>query len=100
MDVCSALGCNSFLDQPVADFEEGLDSIFTNSIKTPELDTSLDEPDAITSSVSSVFLHLVSTFLIILNCSFLVALGLINCGARLGPFLHLCLWLLRCQHLN
>ena len=32
------------------------------SLEIPELDTSLDEPDAITTSVSSVFLHLVSTF--------------------------------------
>ena len=56
-------GCEyySFLDQTVADFEEGLDSILTDSIETPELDTSLGEPDAITSSVSSGFLHSVST---------------------------------------
>ena len=44
----------------MADFEQGLDSILTNSVETPELDTSLDEPDTITSSVSG-FLHLVST---------------------------------------
>ena len=43
----------SFPDQAVADFEQGLDSILTDSIETPKLDTSLDEPDAITSSVSS-----------------------------------------------
>ena len=51
------LGCEdySFLDQAVADFGQGLDSILTDSIETPELDTSLDEPDAITSSVSSGF---------------------------------------------
>ena len=56
-------GCEdySFLDQAMADFEQGLDSILTDSLETPELDTSLDEPDAITSSVSSGFLHLVST---------------------------------------
>ena len=51
----------AFLDQAVADFEQGLDSILTDSLKTPELDASLDEPDAITSSVSSGFFHLVST---------------------------------------
>ena len=45
----------------MADFEHGLDSILTNSLETPELDTSLDEPDAITSSVSSRFLHSFST---------------------------------------
>ena len=52
-------GCEdyAFLDQAVADFEQGLDSILTDSLKTPELDTSLEEPDAITSSVSSGFLH-------------------------------------------
>ena len=57
------LGCEdySFLDQALVDFEQGLDSILTNSLETPELDTSLDEPDVITSSVSSGFLHSVST---------------------------------------
>ena len=56
-------GCEvySFLDQAVADFKQGLDSILTDSIETPELDTSLDDPDAVTPSVSSGFLHLVST---------------------------------------
>ena len=56
-------GCEdyAFLDQAVADFEQGLDSILTDSLKTPELDTSLEEPDAVTSSVSSGFLCLVST---------------------------------------
>ena len=51
----------SFLDQAMADFEQGLDSILTNSLETPELDASLDKPDAIPSSVSSGFLCLVST---------------------------------------
>ena len=56
-------GCEdySFLGQAVAGFEQGLDSILTDSLETPELDTSLDETDVITSSVSSGFLHLVST---------------------------------------
>ena len=56
-------GCEdyAFLDQAVADFEQGLDSILTDSLKTPELDTSLDETDAITSPVSSGFLYLVNT---------------------------------------
>ena len=49
------------MDQAIADFEQGLDSILTDSLETPELDTSVEEPDAITSSVSSGFLHLVST---------------------------------------
>ena len=50
------------MDQAVADFEQRLDYILTDSLKTPELDTSLEEPDAITSSsVSSGFLCFVST---------------------------------------
>ena len=39
-------------------------------------------------------------FLIILCHSLLLAFKLINCGARLGLFLPLHLWLPRCQHLN
>ena len=56
-------GCEdyAFLDQAIADFEQSLNSIFTNSLRTLELDTSLDEPDVITSSVSSGFLYLVGT---------------------------------------
>ena len=50
-----------FLNQGVADFEQGLDSILTDSLETLELDTSLDKPDATTFSISSGFLHLVST---------------------------------------
>ena len=49
------------MDQAVADFEQGLDSILTDSLTTPDLDTSLQESDAVTSSVSSGFLHSVST---------------------------------------
>ena len=56
-------GCEdyAFLDQAVADFEQGLDSILADSLETPDLDTSLQESDAITFSVSSGFLHSVST---------------------------------------
>ena len=56
-------GCEdyAFLDQAVADLKQGLHSILTDSLDTVELDASLEEPDAITSSVSSGFLHLVST---------------------------------------
>ena len=50
----------SFLDQAVAGFEQDLDSILTDSIEILELDTYLDEPDAITSLVSSGFLCSVS----------------------------------------
>ena len=68
-------GCEdyAFLAQAVADFEQGLDSILTDSLETLELDTSLDEPDVIISSVSSGFLCLVSSLLIILNHSLLLA---------------------------
>ena len=95
-------GCEdySFLDQGVAYFEQGLDSIITDSIETPELDTSLDRPGVITSSVSSGFSTQLVLFLILLNYSLPPALCLINCGARLEPFLHLCLLLPRCHHLN
>ena len=56
-------GCEdyAFFDQAVVDFEQGLDSILADSLETLELDTSLNEPYVITSSVSSGFLHLVST---------------------------------------
>ena len=56
-------GCEdySFLGKAMADFEQGLDSILTNSYETPELDTSLDEPDAIRPSVSLGFLCSVNT---------------------------------------
>ena len=55
-------GCEdySFLDH-IVNFEQGLDSILINFIETTELDTFLDKPDVITSSVSSGFLHLFST---------------------------------------
>ena len=43
------------------DFKQGFDAILSDTINTPELEASFDEADAIPSSVSSVFLHLVST---------------------------------------
>ena len=77
-------GCEdySFLDFPVADFKQGLDSILIDSIETPELDTSLDDPDAITSSVSSGFSAWLVLFLILLNFSLLLASHHINYGTR------------------
>ena len=42
----------SFQDQAMADFEQGLDFILTDSIETPELDTLFEEPDGILSLVS------------------------------------------------
>ena len=47
-------GCEdySFLNPAVKDFEYGLDSFFTDSVNTPELEVSFDEAVAIPSSVS------------------------------------------------
>ena len=78
----------SFLNKAVADFEQGLDYILTDSIKTPELDTSLDDPDAITSSVSSGFLCLVSNISDTSKLQLASSSGLINCGTRLRSFSH------------
>ena len=56
-------GCEdySFLDQLGEEFLHGLDSILMELIKTQELDASFDETDTMPSSVSSRFLHMVST---------------------------------------
>ena len=53
-------GCQdySFLDQTVEDFEHGLDSILTKSVKTEELDASFDAADTMPSSVSTGYLYL------------------------------------------
>ena len=86
-------GCEdySFLDQAMADFEQRWDSILTNFLETPELETSVDQPDAITSSVSSDFLCSISTLSDTSKLQLAPSIrGLINCGARLGLFLHLC----------
>ena len=56
----------SFLDQAVEDFKLGLDSFFTESTGTPELDASFDEADAMPPSVVTGFLCSV-LFLIILD---------------------------------
>ena len=68
-------GCEdySFLDKIVADFEQGLDSILTDSDETPELDASFEDIDGVPSSVSSGFLFLVRTSTILINCSLLLA---------------------------
>ena len=74
-------GCEhyAFLDQAVADFKQGLDSILTDSLETLELDTSLEE---------LMLLHLLQSllgfstqlvpFLIILSHSFLLAFVLVT----------------------
>ena len=46
----------SILDQAEEDFEHVLDSILKDSVRTSELDASLDEGDAIPSLVSTHFL--------------------------------------------
>ena len=43
------------------DFDHGLDSILKDFVSAPKLDAFLDEVDAILSSASLGFLHLVST---------------------------------------
>ena len=86
----------SFLDQALADFEQGLDSILTDSLETPEFDASLDEPDAIPSSVTSGIFHLVSTLSD--NSKPQVAPCIRSCKlwCQARALLHLCLWLPRC----
>ena len=42
------------------EFEQGLDSVFMDSITTAELDVSFDNFDTIACSVSSRFCHLIS----------------------------------------
>ena len=48
-------------NKPWLTLNKAWDFILTDSLETPELDTFLDESDAIPSSVSSGFLHSVST---------------------------------------
>ena len=95
-------GCEdfSFLDQAVADFEQGLDSILTDSLETAELDTSLDEPDAITSLVSSGFLHLVSTLSDNSKLQLAPSIRYHKLWCLDRALLALCLWLPRCWLLN
>ena len=52
---------SSLWDQAVKDFGHGHDSIIMDCVNTPELDTCLDEADAMPSAVFSRFLHLVSS---------------------------------------
>ena len=95
-------GCEdyAFLDQAVADFEQGFDSILTDSLDTLELDTSLEEPDAITSSVSSGFLCLVSTLSDNSKLQLAPSIHTLKLWCQARALLALCLWLPRCQHLN
>ena len=54
-------GDYSFLYQAMADFEQGLDFILSDSIETLELDISFEKPYGVPSSVSPGLLCLVST---------------------------------------
>ena len=77
-------GCEdySFLDQTVG--EHGLDSVLTWSIKTLELDVSIDDTDVVTSSVSSGFLCLVN--IISDNSKLQLAPSIRSYGHRLGCY--------------
>ena len=88
-------GCKdySLWDQAVVDFEHGLDSIITGSLKISEL----DESEAMASSVSSGFIHLVSTLSDNLE---LKTSNLINDGSRLGHYFCLYHVQAKYQHLN
>ena len=82
----------SFLDQAVADFKQGLDSILTDSFKTPKLDTSQDEPGVITSSVSSGFLCLVSIVFDTSKLQLVPSIWSHKLWCQAGALLSLCLW--------
>ena len=93
-------GCKdyAFLDQAVADFEQGLDSILTDSLR--HWNWTLPWMSLMPLHLQSLlgFSAQLVPFLIILSCSLLLAFNLLNCGARLGLFLPL--YLPRCKHLN
>ena len=96
-------GCEdyAFLDQAVADFEQGLDFILTDSLKTPELDASLDEPDVVTSSsVSYGFLHSVCTLSDNSKPQLAPSIRIHKLWCLARALLAPCLWLPRCWHLN
>ena len=76
----------SFLEQAVADFEQCMDSILTNSVKTHELNASFGELDGVTSSVSSGFLHS-GPFLTLLSHSLFLSSNLVSYGARLEYYI-------------
>ena len=91
----------AFIDQAVVDFEQGLDSILTDSLETPELDTSLEEPDAVTfSSVSSGFLCSVSALSDNSKPQLAPSIHTCKLWCQARALLALCLWLPRFQHLN
>ena len=74
----------------VADFEQGLNSILTDSLEMPEFNWTLPQMSLMPLHLQSLlgFFTQSVLFLIILNCSLFLAKDLINCGVRLGLFLH------------
>ena len=80
-------------------FEQSLDSILTDYIKTPEQDASFEEPDIVTTSVSLGFLYPINT---ISDTSIpWLAPSIKSCNlCQARALLWLCLWQERCQHLN
>ena len=90
-------GCEdySFLDQPVAWIPSSLIALSHQHWTHPWM---ILMPLHLQSLLG--FCAQLVLFLILLNCSLPLALGLINYVAMQGHFLHLCLWLPRFQHLN
>ena len=69
---------HSFLDQEIANFEQGLDSILTDSIEALRLDTSLDEPDSLLLQSLLGFSTWLVLFVILLNHTLFQVSCLIN----------------------
>ena len=80
--------------------EQGLDSVLTDSIDTPELDASFDEADAMPSSVPSGFLCSVNTVSDNCRLQLVPASHLVNFGARLGLYFCLHHRQVKCQPLS
>ena len=85
------------MDQAVEDFEHCLDSIPTYSMNTPELDASLQEAEAIPSSVFWGFHAQLVLFLIFLIQSYFLVSNLISYGAQLEVCLCLFHRQVKCQ---
>ena len=94
------VGIYSFLDQAVADFEQGLDCILTDFIKILELDPSFDEPGVITSFIFSGFLHSLSTISDTSKLQLAPSIESHKLWCQSRALLALCLWSPRCQHLK
>ena len=89
-----------FLDQAVGDFEQGLDFILSDSGKNLKLDASFTEPDSIISSVSSRFLHSVSTISDTSKLQLAPRIKSCKLWCQAGDYFCLYQWQARCKHLN